>query len=588
MFRKKDNLVLNHKKKDRWKIGKVCIQFSIILIVGVLVMGNFVDIKKYDEPDRAHWNNTNGFIALSYFGVDRQGTSKLIAKKELDKQLKALVDQGYETISQQDILNFYERGKPLPKKALFLSFEDGRNDSSIFTHPLLKKYNYKATFLSYANKMGISDHKFLQPKDLLQMKKGGYWEMGSNGNRLTYINIFDRDGNYIGVRDENELSSKEEIEFYNHYSMDFIRDHNMIPLENKEEMETRIKEDYQLMKDIYEEQLGFVPDVYMIMHANALYGAANELVSDVNDQEIQQTFAMHFNLEGNAYNEQGAGLYNLTRIQPATYWSTNHLLMKIQKDTKEKMEFIIGDENRASHWQQLSGASEFNDNRIVLTSEPAKEGKLYLSNSEHYQDVKIVSSLSGNVVGKQAIYLRYDQVRNSYLRIALENNKILVEEKRPGQANHLLGTYKLDAIVRRTEDLAFDQATVYTKAQITAVDRPSKDNYPIASKATRQVEISVQDDKLNVWLDNELLVADQNVSDEIAMGGIALESAYHQQNMKDDIYDGVFDNVIVTSVENQRNEEVVLFSNSADGFQKVFGMIKASINLTGNWVIDKF
>lgn len=179
-------------------------------------------------------------------------------------------------------------------------------------------------------------------------------------------------------------------------------------------------------------------------------------------------------------------------------------------------------------------------------------------------------------------------MRNSYLRIALENNKILVEEKRPGQANHLLGTYKLDAIVRRTEDLAFDQATVYTKAQITAVDRPSKDNYPIASKATRQVEISVQDDKLNVWLDNELLVADQNVSDEIAMGGIALESAYHQQNMKDDIYDGVFDNVIVTSVENQRNEEVVLFSNSADGFQKVFGMIKASINLTGNWVIDKF
>ena len=85
-----------------------------------------MDIKKYDEPDKSQWANQNGFIALSYFGVDRNGTPKRISKKELDKQLNALYGQGYETISQQDVIDFYTKGKPLPEKALF---EEGKEQS---------------------------------------------------------------------------------------------------------------------------------------------------------------------------------------------------------------------------------------------------------------------------------------------------------------------------------------------------------------------------------------------------------------------------------------------------------------------------
>ena len=35
-----------------------------------------------------------GFLAVSYFGVDRQGTDTLISTKELDEQLKTLYDLG--------------------------------------------------------------------------------------------------------------------------------------------------------------------------------------------------------------------------------------------------------------------------------------------------------------------------------------------------------------------------------------------------------------------------------------------------------------------------------------------------------------
>lgn len=179
MFKRNQSSVLNHRKKNRKKVLKTIIQTAVIVVAGMLPLSALVDIKKYNEPDKTQWENQDGFIALSYFGVDRNGTPKRIAKKELDKQLKALHDQGYETISQQDVIDFYGKGKALPEKALFLSFEDGRNDSSIFAHPSLKEYNYKATFLSYANKMGNSDRKFLQPEDMLDMQKGGYWELGT-------------------------------------------------------------------------------------------------------------------------------------------------------------------------------------------------------------------------------------------------------------------------------------------------------------------------------------------------------------------------------------------------------------------------
>lgn len=175
-------------------------------------------------------------------------------------------------------MDYYKLGKPLPPKALFLSFEDGRNDSSLFAQPLLEKYNYKATILSYANKVGSNESKFLQPKDMLSMMKNGYWELGSNGYRLSYINIFDKEGKLIGVKEENEFKDRANTSYYTHYLMDFIRDESLVPAEHRDEMEARINADYKSMKEIYNKTLGFVPNVYMIMHANILYNGMNRLL----------------------------------------------------------------------------------------------------------------------------------------------------------------------------------------------------------------------------------------------------------------------------------------------------------------------
>ncbi|WP_053374155.1 polysaccharide deacetylase family protein [Paenibacillus sp. FJAT-27812] len=545
----------DYKKKNKIKIIKTIIQSIILLVVGFILYHAIFDTKQYAVPDHAQWSNTNGFVALSYFGVARTGTSELIAKKRLDQQLQALYDQGYTTISQQDVLDYYKSGKPLPPKALFLSFEDGRNDSSLFAQPLLEKYNFKATILSYANKVGSKESKFLQPKDMLKMMKTGYWELGSNGYRLTYINIFDKAGKLIGVKDENEFKDRENASYYTHYLMDFIRDENLVPTENRKQMEARINADYKSMNDIYKRTLGFVPNVYMIMHANYLYGGMNRLVENVNADNIKSMFGMHFNREGFSFNDSDESLYDLTRVQPASYWYTNHLLMKLRKDTGEKVSFVTGDQKRAAKWTLGSGAAEFADNRIALTSLPAGKGLLYLKGSGAYSDVKLTAELKGHAIGQQSVYVRYNRKQDSYVRISLEDNKIIVEQKEKGGKAEKLQEYTLKNA---------------------------------AEDAAKKLEIVMHGNQLKLSLDDVQLFNGQQIKGTINGGEIALASEASRANLKDDIYDAVFDDIKVMSVTEAGSEQKLLYKNGYAGIEGIISRIRNAVNASFDWAIDTF
>ncbi|GAA0361712.1 polysaccharide deacetylase family protein [Bacillus horti] len=590
MRRKKHSSALNYRRKDRWKVWKTLIQILILIVLVWLIVQALFHFKSYEEPDRSMWTNDQGFVALTYFGVGRTGTPKHVARAELDQQLQALYDQGYQSISQEDILQFYADGSPLPEKALFLAFEDGRNDSVLYSQRLLEKYNYKATVLTYADKMGDNRHrKFIQPRDIKRIVKTGYWETGSNGYRLAYINIFDDEGNHVSnYLDENE-ADKTSMAYYNHYLMDFIRDEQMIPIENRTEMEERITADYLAMENVYNRTLGYVPDLYMIMHANAMYRGMNRLVSNINSEHTERIFKLHFNREGSAYNTNEENIYDLTRAQVAPYWHTNHLLMKLQKDTGQSMDFVLGDEEQAGKWEQLQGTTEFKDDTIILTSPPAEAGQLYLKSSAELTDSRISVKLLGNVVGQQTIYLRYDREQDSFIRILLENNEIRIEEKGAGQEEAKeLFTTTLDEVLWKEEDLAFDKASVYTLDQATSGTASEEEEYPSNIQNTRELEVVVLGNSLSLSVDEQKLVDQLEIDQAVASGGVMLEAMYHPQNEKDDIYDGVFLDLIIKSLEAGEEQEVTIFTNKPTSLQEVIRTIKNFVNRTIDWVIDVF
>ena len=85
--------------------------------------------------------------------------------------------------------------------------------------------------------------------------------------------------------------------------------------------------------------------------------ARHESAADANTEQIEQLFGMNFNREGMAFNSLDSDLYNLTRVQPAPYWSTNHLLLKQGPGTTYAV--CAGDKRQADNWERSAERLNF-------------------------------------------------------------------------------------------------------------------------------------------------------------------------------------------------------------------------------------
>ena len=610
------------QKKNRKKIIRSILQAIILVFLSYIIIDALFSSNTYVSfEEDVKSQRESGFIALSYFGVDRSGSKTLISTRQLEAQIKALEASGYVTITQEDIKDYYLNSKPLPTKALFLIFEDGRRDTVVFAQNILEKYNYKASILSYAENLEIKSSKFLNLSDLRSLEKNSFWEIGTNGYRLSYINVFDRHGNFFHQLDTNQyqLISSYLDRNYNHYLMDYVRDEYGIPIEGFDEMESRISYDYKKVNEIYTNSIGNIPGMYALMHSNTGKFATNDRVSTVNENWIYELFDMNFNREGNSQNLDGT-IYNLSRMQPQAYWSTNHLLMRIWDDTKQQMAFVSGDLNKKRDWNTLSGVAEFVDDRIILTSLPRDRGLMFLNNSQAFKDISLSVGLKGNKAGSQAIYLRSDEKLNQYIKVQIMNNILYVfEKKRGGEKEEL---YSLDLDIhdeikhQSLKENKLESEIKYLEAQIKYADKVIKykdlssllnekkrlkakttedggDEYipriDILEQASRKIDINLQDNSLSLRIDEKKVYEIMQVS-ILESGYIGLESAfsgygYSQRNLSDDVYDGVFKELVIKKASSSNESDEILYSNKLTGFEKLTYNVNKIWEKTIDWFI---
>lgn len=551
------------KRKDIIKIVRSIFESITLIVLLAIVIKALFSFSSYKDCDVAEVSDdqNTGFIAVSYFGVDRTNTDTLISTKRLEEHLRALKDNGYVTITQQDIMDYYLKGKTLPKKSLFLLFEDGRRDTAIFSQKIMEEYNLKATILTYADKFEKEDPKFLLPKDLSELVKSSYWELGTNGYRLEYINVFDRESKYLGRLNSIEFSK---LAYgidrdYNHYLMDYIRDEYNIPTESYEDMKSRIDYDYETLSEIYKDKLGNVPDLYVLMHSNTGQFGTNNKVSEVNGRWIKELFNINFNREGYSLNVPNSSIYDLTRIQPQSYWPTNHLLMRIWDDTKQDINFVVGDKEKASKFKEVSGKAEFKDDTILLTSLPSDKGILKLLDSDKYTDIKLSTLLNGNIIGSQGIYLRSNEDQSDSIYVELINNVINITENSKGNKKTIFS-------------LNLDK------------EEGEKEKFDIKDQGSRKLDIILDHNKISLSIDEVLVANDLEISND-SYGSTYLEAkwgeyGYSQRNIADDVYDAVFKKLRITDMDN--NE---LYDSSLKGTKKILYSIKNLTDNIVNWFI---
>lgn len=68
----------------------------------------------------------------------------VISADELESDLKYIQEQGYTTVTIEDLIGYVYDGKPLPEHPIMLTFDDGYYNNYLYAYPLLKKYGMRA------------------------------------------------------------------------------------------------------------------------------------------------------------------------------------------------------------------------------------------------------------------------------------------------------------------------------------------------------------------------------------------------------------------------------------------------------------
>ncbi len=573
------------KTKNRNKKIRVIIQLIILVVLAV-----FIYIKLYHGEFRATKadRTEDKFIALSYIGVqkyDSDSTTR-ISQGRLNEHMDALEAMGYTTITQEDITHLYQKGELLPEKSVFLMFEDGRKDTGVLAHEVLKDHNYIASMMTYAEKYEQTDNRFLTSRDMKILMDTTFWEHGSNGYRLEYINVFDRYKNFFGHIDSNVYNTVTSYieRDYNHYLMDYIRDADRMPTETYEEMEERITGDYKSMVYIYEEHMDKVPSFYALMHSNTSQFGTDDDTSAVNEKNIRETFAVNFNREGFSQNTAESSVYDLTRMQPQSNWYSNHLIMRIVDDTGEEPVFVIGDEDEAANWNVLMGAAEYRTNTIVVTSEPNSHGIIALEQDMNNSIIDV--TLEGNLAGVQKVVFKESADGEDALELVVDYNYVYVNNISGDDTGNVfeLSLKEFDSIplVSKEEDEAEGLGTYsnsvvqyekkYEMLQNAALIQEDLKEMEIKSvedgaeeyeaiigvneRGSRKISIELVGHNLSLSIDGKTVIKNLNLNRELDYQVLSLEASavsdvqeqYSQRNIVDDVYDAVFTDLRITEV----------------------------------------
>lgn len=139
--------------------------------------------------------NPNEFTIFSYHEIaDKSETldsTYAVSATDFEAQMKWLIDNGYHFIKIDDIINYRKYQKPLPSKAVLITFDDGYQSVYANAFPIIKKYQIPTlialvgSWLQSSDKVDFDGHmidrsKFLSQKEIQEMVASGLVEIGSH------------------------------------------------------------------------------------------------------------------------------------------------------------------------------------------------------------------------------------------------------------------------------------------------------------------------------------------------------------------------------------------------------------------------
>lgn len=157
------------RKRNIWKIT--------ILFVFVAAIAAMIIFSQQPKPLQATMvaDSESGtkVLVLNYHKIDHTFISLSVRPEDFDNQMKYLHDNGYHTITPDELYEALAGNGQLPENPVLITFDDGYEDNYTNAYPILKKYDFKATIFVVTGFLDRHKKGYLSWDQAREMNKNG-------------------------------------------------------------------------------------------------------------------------------------------------------------------------------------------------------------------------------------------------------------------------------------------------------------------------------------------------------------------------------------------------------------------------------
>jgi len=152
------------------KFKKVIIPFLILVFLSGFLIVRFIQ-EQYVVPILMYHSIVHVAAPQSRLSVSVEA---------FERQMHFLKEHHYNVIPLEELGNLIREKKRIPPKSVALTFDDGYKDNYSLAFPILKKYNFPATFFIIIKEVGRAANDRLSWEEILLMQGSGLITFGSH------------------------------------------------------------------------------------------------------------------------------------------------------------------------------------------------------------------------------------------------------------------------------------------------------------------------------------------------------------------------------------------------------------------------
>ena len=251
------------------------------------------------------------FLALSYAGISDQ--PREVSPERFREHIEALKARGYVTITLEEARRLIYEGRPVPRGAILLTFDQSRKSSYFDARSVLRRAGYHGVMFIWTRPILEGEPSSLRWPYVRRMLRVGGWEIGAqshDGFSLVPAGLNGAEGHF--------LTTPKWLTPENRY-------------ETLEQYAGRLAADHMQCLDIIEKQTGARPRAFAFPYGDfGQYDDKAVLTRRLNLDLVGQQYDLGFVLGSAALNTRDSDPRHLTRLMIQPDWTAEELVQRLR------------------------------------------------------------------------------------------------------------------------------------------------------------------------------------------------------------------------------------------------------------------